>query len=89
MKLLYYYEASRSKTRYFNLNPEGAKSGKPGRAKLLGAHCGIRRARTAVGQNGRGTLWNDEGTNSCAGQNGQHAPNPGAHLYRDTHRTGV
>ena len=41
------------------------------------------KARTAVGQNGRGTLWNDEGTDSCAGQNGQHAPNPGAHLYRD------
>ena len=41
----------------------------------------MQKARTALGQNGRGTLWNDEGTDSCAGQNGQHDPNPGAHLY--------
>ena len=43
------------------------------------------RARTALGQNGRATLWNDEGTDSCAGQNGQHAQTRGPIYIKTTH----
>ena len=51
-KLLTCYQPDSSKTLFFDLNPKGAKSGKPGRAKLLGHTVDCRRhgllwARTA------------------------------------------